>query len=51
MKVKEGDTIVCEDRECTVELKVTKACDSNSQGKPCEINATCCDQSMKVKQG
>ena len=49
MKAKEGDVIVCESPDCTVELTVTKSCQSNSCGTACEVTATCCDEPMKLK--
>ena len=50
MKVKEGDVLICSSKDCTVELKVTKACDSHSCGHECDIKATCHDKPMVIRK-
>jgi len=50
MKVKEGDILICKGKDCTVELKVTKACDSKTCGVECDIKATCHDKPMELKK-
>ena len=50
MKVKEGDVLICSSKDCTVELKVTKACDSKTCGHECDIKATCHDKPMKIRK-
>ena len=49
MKVREGDVLVCRTKDCTVELTVTKACNSKTCGVTCEVDATCHGEPMKLK--
>ena len=50
MKVKQGDVLVCQTKDCTVELTVTKACDAKSCGVECDVDATCHGEPMKLKK-
>jgi len=50
MKVKEGDVLVCKEKDCTVELTVTKACTTDTCGVECDIEATCHKEPMKLKK-
>jgi len=50
MKIKEGDVLICKSQECTVELTVTKTCDSLACGVECEVEATCHDKAMELKK-
>jgi hypothetical protein len=50
MKVKEGDVLICKGKDCTVELTVTKACDSKTCGTECDIKATCHGKPMELKK-
>jgi len=49
MKVKEGDVLVCTCKDCTIELTVTKACNTDACGIECDISASCCDGAMEIK--
>lgn len=49
MKVKEGDILVCQCEDCHIELMVTKACDTESCGVQCDLDAKCCEKPMKLK--
>ena len=50
MKVKEGDILICNCEDCTLELTVTKACTTEKCGVECEINAECCGEPMSLKK-
>jgi hypothetical protein len=50
MKVREGDVLVCTSKDCTVELKVMKACHSDTCGVECDIKATCHGKPMELKK-
>ncbi len=50
MKVKKGDVLVCAEKDCEVELTVTKACESGTCGVECEVNATCHNKPMELKK-
>ena len=50
MKVTEGDVLICKSKDCSVELTVTKACDSEGCGTECDIKATCHNKPMEMKE-
>ena len=50
MKVKKGDVLICKSDDCTVELLVTKACDSKKCGVECDVKATCHNKPMGFKK-
>jgi hypothetical protein len=50
MKVKEADVLICKSDNCTVELLVTKACDSKTCGVECDVKATCHNKPMELKK-
>jgi hypothetical protein len=50
MKVKEGDVLICKSKDCTVELTVTKACESDRCGVECDIDAKCHSKPMELKK-
>jgi hypothetical protein len=49
MKVHEGDVLICGTEDCKVELTVTKECVANSCDDACDIEATCCEEPMQLK--
>lgn len=50
MKVHQGDKLVCGTEDCRVELTVTRECSSNSCSEACDIEATCCEAPMELKE-
>ena len=51
MKVKEGDVLVCACDDCDLELVVQSACGEEACGcEGCEVNVTCCDEPMVLKE-
>lgn len=50
IKVKEGDVLVCKGQDCNIEFTVTKACDDETCGTECELDITCHDGEMELKQ-
>ena len=48
MRVKEGDVLVCGTPDCKVELTVTRDCQSKDES--CEIEISCCDEPMELKE-
>ena len=49
MKVHEGDVLICGTDDCKVELTVTKSCESPTCSEACDIEATCCEEPMELK--
>ena len=53
MKVKVGDILVCQCKDCQIELTVTKTCSDETcshEVEECELDASCCGEPMVLKK-
>ena len=53
VKVKVGDVLVCQCKDCQIELTVTKTCSDDKcthEAEECELDASCCGEPMKLKK-